>query len=261
MWKLPEIFHHQHQHQNTQGAPQIAHQVLHFHFLPISLYILSDPSQGALLSPLGYLLTFLVCFDIYSSSRTPNLLCPQPWFVFSPFPPLFDYLLGCNPRYSRIQLPELVIMLAVCSGLNFFFACKTFDSFSRFAPNSGPSLVSCPTRWSLYWPLALCIDHLVREERREEREDIFSQVFTMIHIKSFVQNIQTKTEMEPHDQFWPSSCDTLILLDQFLLSWHSFLSCSISYVVSREGKCHLQPKIVHIIFKKSKEKNSIFICC
>ena len=34
-----------------------------------------------------------------------------------------------------------------------------------------------------------------------EEEDIFSQVFTMIHIKSFVQNIQTKTEMEPHDQF------------------------------------------------------------
>ena len=87
-----------------------------------------------------------------------------------------------------------------------------------------------------------------------EREDIFSQVFTMIHIKSFVQNIQTKTEMEPHDQFWPSSCDTLILLDQFLLSWHSFLSCSISYVVSREGKCHLQPKIVHIIFKKARKR-------
>ena len=42
-------------------------------------------------------------------------------------------------------------------------------------------------------------DHHGRE--REEREDIFSQVFTMIHIKSFVQNIQTKTEMEPHDQF------------------------------------------------------------
>ena len=90
-------------------------------------------------------------------------------------------------------------------------------------------------------------------EKREEKI-YFSQVFTMIHIKSFVQNIQTKTEMEPHDQFWPSSCDTLILLDQFLLSWHSFLSCSISYVVSREGKCHLQPKIVHIIFKKARKR-------
>ena len=22
-----------------------------------------------------------------------------------------------------------------------------------------PPLVSCPTRWSLYWPLALCVDH------------------------------------------------------------------------------------------------------
>ena len=100
-------------------------------------------------------------------------------------------------------------------------------------------------RWGRYWPTPC---------ERERREDIFSQVFTMIHIKSFVQNIQTKTEMEPHDQFWPSSCDTLILLDQFLLSWHSFLSCSISYVVSREGKCHLQPKIVHIIFKKARKR-------
>ena len=33
-------------------------------------------------------------------------------------------------------------------------------------------------------------------------EDMFSQVFTMIHIKSFVQ--------KDWDQFWPSSCDTLI---------------------------------------------------
>ena len=102
------------------------------------------------------------------------------------------------------------------------------------------------------WPYWLAV--LTLKAGFERREDIFSQVFTMIHIKSFVQNIQTKTEMEPHDQFWPSSCDTLILLDQFLLSWHSFLSCSISYVVSREGKCHLQPKIVHIIFKKARKR-------
>ena len=88
-----------------------------------------------------------------------------------------------------------------------------------------------------------------------EREDIFSQVFTMLHNRSFVQNVHTKTGMEPHDQFWPSSCDTLILLDQFLLSWHSFLSCTISYFVSLEGKCHLQPKI---IFEKARKKNSIF---
>ena len=34
-----------------------------------------------------------------------------------------------------------------------------------------------------------------------EREDIFSQVFTIIIVKSSVQNIQTKTEMGPHDQY------------------------------------------------------------
>ena len=26
--------------------------------------------------------------------------------------------------------------------------------------SASPVLVSCPTRWSLYWPLALCVDHL-----------------------------------------------------------------------------------------------------
>ena len=64
--------------------------------------------------------------------------------------------------------------------------------------------------------------------------------------------------MGPHDHNWPSSCDTLILLVQFLLSWHFLTSCSIANVVLLEGKCHLQQKIDPIIFEKARKKNSIF---
>ena len=51
-------------------------------------------------------------------------------------------------------------------------------------------------------------------------EDMFSQVFTMIHIKSFVQ--------KDWDQFWPSSCDTLInlfLLDNRKSNWARGPNC------------------------------------
>ena len=95
--------------------------------------------------------------------------------------------------------------------------------------------------------------------REKKREDIFSQVFTMLHNRSFVQNVHTKTGMEPHDQFWPSSCDTLILLDQFLLSWHSFLSCTISYFRSLEGKCHLQLKFFNYFWKKQEKEFNLWV--
>ena len=38
----------------------------------------------------------------------------------------------------------------------------------HFRSPAPPPLISCPTRWSLYWPLALCIDHLsiLSTERR-----------------------------------------------------------------------------------------------
>merc|ERR1712208_134204 len=48
------------------------------------------------------------------------------------------------------------------------------------------------------------------------------------------------------------------LINFFFLGTRSFLSCTISYFRSLEGKCHLQPKIVPIIFEKARKKNSIF---
>ena len=61
--------------------------------------------------------------------------------------------------------------------------------------------------------------------------------------------------MEPHDHNWPSSCDTWILLVQFLLSWHFSILCSKAYeIILVEGKCHLQPKLFTLVFEKKWEK-------
>ena len=35
-----------------------------------------------------------------------------------------------------------------------------WSQMNRWKMNFWLQLVSCPTRWSLYWPLALCVDHL-----------------------------------------------------------------------------------------------------
>ena len=61
---------------------------------------------------------------------------------------------------SHFQLPH--------SPLSFAISPLSHHSLLRFKLRVAKVVVSCPTRWSLYLPLALCIDHLsiLSTERR-----------------------------------------------------------------------------------------------
>ena len=90
---------------------------------------------------------------------------------------------------------------------------------------------------------------------REKREKIyFSQVFTILHVKSFVQNIKTRLRWgrminSDHLPATPGS----FLMNFFFLGT-SWLEISSKGCIKR-GKCHFTAKIVHIIFKNARKND------
>ena len=81
------------------------------------------------------------------------------------FPQNFSSIEWCVALFTNVQLSPIWMIMCV-PHCTFSLHCESTSAVSEFQHdqmiwnNAYKNVVNCPTRWSLYYPLGFCIDHL-----------------------------------------------------------------------------------------------------